>query len=63
MNFYKEAASILDRLDAKKDSIKGALSRVNDKDRKRMAALVIETLKCGYMSVSLRPVELTCLHR
>ncbi|KDQ15892.1 hypothetical protein BOTBODRAFT_275080 [Botryobasidium botryosum FD-172 SS1] len=45
MNFYKEAASILDRLDAKKDSIKGALSRVNEKDRKRTAALVIETLK------------------
>ncbi|KAL0954648.1 hypothetical protein HGRIS_003600 [Hohenbuehelia grisea] len=45
MNFYFEAAKILDRLDAKEGSVKGMLGSLPDKDRKRTAALVIETLK------------------
>ena len=46
MNFYFEAAKVLDRLDAKQGSIKGVIATVPEKDRKRTAALVIETLKC-----------------
>lgn len=46
MNFYFGAASVLDRLDSKKGSIKGIIGTLPDKDRKRTAALVIETLKC-----------------
>lgn len=45
-SFYFEAAKILDRLDAKQGSIKGVLATLPEKDRKRTAALVIETLKC-----------------
>ncbi|KAI0087310.1 S-adenosyl-L-methionine-dependent methyltransferase [Irpex rosettiformis] len=45
MNFYFEAANILDRLDAKQGSIKGLIATVPEKNRKRTAALVIETLK------------------
>ncbi|KAF8742652.1 hypothetical protein AX14_002887 [Amanita brunnescens Koide BX004] len=45
MNFYFEAAKILDRLDAKEGSIKGLIATQPEKDRKRAAALVIETLK------------------
>ena len=47
MNFYFEAAKVLDRLDARQGSIKGLLSTVSEKDRKRTSALVIETLKCA----------------
>jgi hypothetical protein len=46
MNFYFDAAKTLDRLDAKQGSIKGVLATLPEKDRKRTAALVIETLKC-----------------
>ncbi|KAJ8480875.1 hypothetical protein ONZ45_g15499 [Pleurotus djamor] len=45
MNFYLEATKVLDSLEAKKGSIQGLLSTVPSKDRKRTAALVIETLK------------------
>ncbi|KAF8525811.1 S-adenosyl-L-methionine-dependent methyltransferase [Hysterangium stoloniferum] len=45
MNFYQEAAKVLDRVDAKKGSIKGIIGSLPDKSRKRTAALVIETLK------------------
>jgi putative methyltransferase len=45
-SFYFEAAKTLDRLDAKQGSIKGVLATLPEKDRKRTAALVIETLKC-----------------
>ncbi|KAF8624546.1 hypothetical protein AX15_005849 [Amanita polypyramis BW_CC] len=45
MNFYFEAAGALDRLDAKEGSIKSVIATFPDKDRKRTAALVIETLK------------------
>jgi len=53
MNFYFEAAKILDKLDQKQGSIKGMLSSVPDKDRKRMSALVIESLKCTSKSVAV----------
>lgn len=46
MNFYFEAAGVLDKLDAKQGSIKGVIATVSEKNRKRTAALVIETLKC-----------------
>lgn len=54
MNFYFEACKVLDRLDAKQGSIKGVISTVAEKDRKRTAALVIQTLKCGclYLVIS-----------
>ncbi|KAJ3917093.1 S-adenosyl-L-methionine-dependent methyltransferase [Lentinula edodes] len=45
MNFYFTAAEVLDRLDSKKGSIKGLISTVAEKDRKRTSALVIQTLK------------------
>ncbi|KAJ1307578.1 hypothetical protein OPQ81_001675 [Rhizoctonia solani] len=45
MNFYKEAASKLDLIESKKASVKGCLSLAAPKDRKRLGALVIETLK------------------
>ncbi|KAI0635749.1 S-adenosyl-L-methionine-dependent methyltransferase [Trametes polyzona] len=45
MNFYFEAVNVLDKLDAKKGSIKGVIASVPEKNRKRTAALVIETLK------------------
>ena len=48
MNFYFEAVNVLDKLDAKKGSIKGVLASVAEKHRKRTAALVIETLKCEH---------------
>jgi putative methyltransferase len=47
MNFYFDAAGIIDRLDAKQGSVKSLLSTLPEKSRKRSAALVIETLKCG----------------
>ena len=46
MNFYFEAVNVLHKLDPKKGSIKGVLASVPEKNRKRTAALVIETLKC-----------------
>ncbi|KAH8118130.1 S-adenosyl-L-methionine-dependent methyltransferase [Phellopilus nigrolimitatus] len=49
MNFYFDAAKALDKLDAKQGSIKGIIGTLPEKDRKRTAALVIETLK--YKSV------------
>ena len=52
MNFYFEAANILNKLDNKQGSIKGVLSSVPEKDRKRMSALVIESLKCTSVLVS-----------
>lgn len=48
MNFYFEAAGVLDKLDAKRGSIKGVIATVPEKHRKRTAALVIETLKCEH---------------
>src|SRR5258708_38734704 len=47
MNFYFDASEIIDRLDAKQGSVKSLLSTLPEKNRKRTAALVIETLKCG----------------
>ena len=52
MNFYFSAAKTLDRLDSKQGSIKGVLATLPEKDRKRTAALVIETLKCAPPSAS-----------
>lgn len=46
MNFYFDAAKVLERLDAKQGSIKGIIGSLPEKDRKRTSALVIETLKC-----------------
>ncbi|TFK27172.1 S-adenosyl-L-methionine-dependent methyltransferase [Coprinopsis marcescibilis] len=45
MNFYFDAAKVLDHLDAKKGSIKGLIASIEEKDRKRSTALIIETLK------------------
>jgi putative methyltransferase len=49
MNFYFTAAHTLDRMDAKEGSIKGILSTLPQADRKRIAALTIETLKCEFV--------------
>ena len=49
MNFYFEAGKILDKLDAKQGSIKGVIATLPEKDRKRTAAVVIETLKCEFL--------------
>ncbi|SRR6266702_1256113 len=53
MNFYFDAAGIIDRLDAKQGSVKSLLSTLPEKSRKRTAALVIETLKCGGIAQQL----------
>lgn len=45
MNFYKEASNILDTIESKKGSVKGCLALASPKDRKRLGAIVIETLK------------------
>ncbi|CAG8618428.1 4295_t:CDS:2, partial [Acaulospora colombiana] len=45
MNFYKECAGVLARMEEKKGSINSLLSDLQEKDRKRAAALVIETIK------------------
>jgi putative methyltransferase len=45
MNFYFDAAGIIDRLDAKQGSVRSLLGTLPEKNRKRTAALVIETLK------------------
>ena len=58
MNFYFEAAKIIDRLDAKQGSVKSLLSTLPDKDRKRTAALVIETLKCEERSRLLECISM-----
>ncbi|KAH9481642.1 25S rRNA (cytosine-C(5))-methyltransferase rcm1 [Psilocybe cubensis] len=55
MNFYFEAAKTLDRIDAKEGSIKGIIATLPEKDRKRTAALVIETLK--FKAVLLEVIE------
>ncbi|TDL25613.1 williams-Beuren syndrome critical region protein 20 copy A [Rickenella mellea] len=55
MNFYFDAAQVLDRIDAKHGSIKGIIGSLPGKDRKRTAALVIETLK--YKAVLLEVIE------
>jgi len=60
MNFYFEAAKILDKLDKKQGSIKGVLSSVPEKDRKRTSALVIESLKCTFTFVVLNRATLDC---
>ncbi|KAF8802546.1 S-adenosyl-L-methionine-dependent methyltransferase [Phlegmacium glaucopus] len=59
MNFYFEAAKTLDRLDGKQGSIKGIIATLPEKDRKRTAALVIETLK--FKSVLIEVIEKTNL--
>lgn len=51
MNFYFEAAKTLDRIDSKQGSIKGIIATLPEKDRKRTAALVIETLKCKVLDL------------
>lgn len=50
MNFYQEAANILERVDAKQGSIKGLIGSLPEKSRRRTAALVIESLKCASFS-------------
>jgi 25S rRNA (cytosine2278-C5)-methyltransferase len=54
MNFYYEAAKVLERVDAKKGSIKGIIASLPEKSRKRSAALVIETLKCMNLALCHR---------
>jgi 25S rRNA (cytosine2278-C5)-methyltransferase len=57
MNFYFDAAKVLDRLDAKQGSIKGILAQevagngVDDRNRKRMTAAVIRTLECEWIEI------------
>jgi hypothetical protein len=46
MNFYFEAAKVLDRLDAKQGSIFAIVGSLPENKQKRTAALVIETLRC-----------------
>ncbi len=62
MNFYYKCASILDSLNAKKGSIKSLVATLPEADRKRGAALVIETLKCafGQTCKNLPKTLLTC---
>lgn len=47
MNFYKDCARVLDAVYDKKGSIKSLIAKFPEKDRRRGAALVIETLKCS----------------
>ncbi|KAF8339690.1 S-adenosyl-L-methionine-dependent methyltransferase [Cantharellus anzutake] len=61
MNFYFDAANVLDRIVAKKGSIKGILAEVNQKDRKRMSAAVIRTLE--YKPVLIEIIQKASLLR
>ncbi|KAH9983082.1 S-adenosyl-L-methionine-dependent methyltransferase [Russula compacta] len=45
MNFYFDAANVIDRLEAKRGSVKSLMNTLPETSRKRTAALVIETLK------------------
>ncbi|KAG2185612.1 hypothetical protein INT44_002405 [Umbelopsis vinacea] len=54
MNFYQQAASILDRLAQQKGTIKGLTLGDNKiKDKKKMYAVVCETLKCMVILILL----------
>ncbi|PVG04355.1 S-adenosyl-L-methionine-dependent methyltransferase [Serendipita vermifera] len=55
MNFYKECAGVLAQMEEKKGSINSLLSDLQEKDRKRAAALVIETIK--YQPVLLEVIQ------
>jgi putative methyltransferase len=59
MNFYFEAASVLERIESKRGSIKGILGSLPEKDRRRTSALVIETLKCACCPMQKKS-HLTC---
>lgn len=59
MNFYREAVTVLEKLEAKKGSIKGIIGSLPEKSRKRTAALVIETLKCTN-SMMHSPIDSAC---
>lgn len=48
MNFYMQAAEILTKLSAKEGSIKSLTLADNVKEKKKMYALICETLKCVY---------------
>ncbi|KAF9362063.1 hypothetical protein BGX34_006723 [Mortierella sp. NVP85] len=65
MNFYKQAADILDRLGKKEGSIKGlTLGNAEVKDKKRMYALVCETLKHNTtLSIVLQESKLLTLEK
>ncbi|KZV97453.1 S-adenosyl-L-methionine-dependent methyltransferase [Exidia glandulosa HHB12029] len=45
MNFYFEAAGVLDRLEERKTSVKSLLGSLPAQNRKRVTALVLQTLK------------------
>lgn len=45
MNFYRDCAGVLTRLAEKKGSVQSLISTLPEKDRRRGAALIIETLK------------------
>ncbi|KAG8932046.1 hypothetical protein FRC02_001735 [Tulasnella sp. 418] len=55
MNFYREAAQIVDKLENKKGSIKSLISTIDEHRRRRTAALVIESLK--YRPALLKVIE------
>ncbi|KAG0246424.1 S-adenosyl-L-methionine-dependent methyltransferase [Mortierella sp. GBAus27b] len=65
MNFYKQAADILDKLGKKEGSIKGlTLGNAEVKDKKRMYAVVCETLKHNTtLSMVLQESKLLTLER
>ena len=53
MNFYQHAATILDKLDQRKGTIKGlVIGDPKVKDKKKMYALVCETLKCKVNTIA-----------
>ena len=59
MNFYFQAANVLDHLDAKQGSIKSIVGALPASERKRTAAIVIETLKCE-RSIITHVAESSC---
>ncbi|KAG0237670.1 hypothetical protein BGW41_008335 [Actinomortierella wolfii] len=65
MNFYKQAADILDQLGRKEGSIKGlTLGNAKVTDKKRMYALICETLKHNaVLSVVLQESKLLTLEK
>ncbi|KAF9158231.1 hypothetical protein DFQ26_007856 [Actinomortierella ambigua] len=65
MNFYKQAADILDQLGKKEGSIKGlTLGNAKVTDKKRMYALICETLKHNtVLSVVLQESKLLTLEK
>jgi putative methyltransferase len=47
MNFYRDASDILEKIENKKGTIKGLTLSDKVRDKKKMFAIICQTLKCN----------------